>query len=229
LFRGDGRGGFEDVTEQTGLNRPMLPMGANFGDFNNDGYLDCYLGTGDPDYFSLMPNLAFVNRDGKRFDDVTMAAGLGHLQKGHGVSFADLDNDGDLDVFQQMGGAFRGDAANDVLYENPGFGNNWLAVELVGKQSNRSAIGARLRAEVVNADGSFRSVYRHVNSGGSFGSNPLRQTLGLGKDGTIQSLEVFWPTTGITQTFSAVPTNRLIRITEGEQDFEHLTPKLLRF
>ena len=92
----------------------------------------------------------------------------------------------------------RRDAFSDVLYKNPGFGNNWLAVELIGKRSNRSAIGARLRAEVVRPDGSVRSVYLHVNSGGSFGANPLRQTIGLGENGTVRKLEVFWPTTNET-------------------------------
>ena len=229
LFRGDGHGGFENVTEKCGLNIPMLPMGVNFGDVNNDGYPDFYLGTGDPSYFSLMPNLLFVNHEGKSFENVTMAAGMGHLQKGHGISFADLDNDGDLDVFEQMGGAFRGDKAYNVLYENPGFGNNWLSVDVVGTRSNRSAIGARLHAEVVGPDGSVHSVYRHVNSGGSFGANPLRQTLGLGKDGKIQLLEVFWPTTHETQQFRDVPTNQIIRITEGDGKFTVRNLKKLSF
>jgi hypothetical protein len=229
LYRGDGRGGFEDVTAQYGLNRPMLPMGANFGDLNNDGYLDFYLGTGDPDYWSLMPNLCFVNRDGQAFEDVTMAAGLGHLQKGHGVSFADLDNDGDLDIFEQMGGAFRGDAFNDCLYENPGFGNGWIAIDLVGKRSNRSAIGVRLRAEVIYPDGSIQSVYRNLDSGGSFGANPLRQTIGLGKNGKLRILEVFWPTTNETQRFENLPAGGFIRITEGDNHVDVRNLTALRF
>jgi hypothetical protein len=132
-------------------------------------------------------------------------------------------------MFEQMGGAFRGDAADNVLYENPGFGNNWLAVELVGKQSNRSAIGARLHMVVIGPDGSTRSVYRHINSGGSFGANPLRQTLGLGKGGAVRSLEVFWPTTGKTQQFVDVPSGVLLRIIEGENEFVVQNPKKLLF
>jgi len=230
LYRGDGHGGFEDVTERTGLDKyPMLVMGANFGDLNNDGFLDMYLGTGDPDFWSLMPKLCFLNRGGERFFNVTMASGMGHLQKGHGVSFADFDNDGDLDVYEQMGGAYPGDKFNDVLYENPGFGSNWLGVELVGTRSNRSAIGARLHAVVEEPNGSTHSVYRHVNSGGSFGSNPLRQTLGLGKNGKLRSLEVYWPTTGETQRFTDLPTNEVIRITEGKHDFTVLQLKKLDF
>ena len=81
-------------------------MGANFGDLDNDGFLDFYLGTGSPEYDSLMPNLMFRNREGKMFADVTTAGGFGHLQKGHGIAFADFDNDGDQDVFAELGGAY---------------------------------------------------------------------------------------------------------------------------
>ena len=94
-------------------------MGANFGDVDGDGFLDFYLGTGDTDYAELMPNVLYWNQAGQRFVDVTFASGLGHLQKGHGVVFADLDHDGDVDLFEQMGGAYRGDGFADVLYENP--------------------------------------------------------------------------------------------------------------
>jgi hypothetical protein len=148
LYEGDGRGGFRDVADQYGLGIPMQPMGSNFGDLNNDGYLDFYLGTGDPSYSSIVPNLMFLNLAGQRFADISVVGGFAHLQKGHGVAFADLDNDGDLDVFEKMGGAFPGDAFSDVLYENPGMGNNWLAVQLVGRQSNRSAIGVRIRVQI---------------------------------------------------------------------------------
>ena len=161
-------------------------MAGNFGDLDNDGYLDFYLGTGYPDYEALMPNVMYRNRRGTGFADVTSAGGFGHLQKGHGIAFADLDNDGDQDVFEQMGGFLPGDKYFNVAFENPGFGNHWIGVELVGVRSNRSAIGARIRAEVVE-NGRRRSIYKHVNSGGSFGANPLRQTIGLGEASTHRS------------------------------------------
>ena len=82
----------------------MAPMGANFGDIDNDGFLDFYLGTGMMAYSGLIPDLLFKNDAGKRFLDVTTSSGTGHLQKGHGVSFADYDNDGDLDLFVVLGG-----------------------------------------------------------------------------------------------------------------------------
>ena len=227
LYHGTGDGGFEEVASRTGLGRPTAAMGSNFGDLDNDGYLDFYLGTGYPSYHSLMPNVMYRNRRGTGFADVTYSGGFGHLQKGHAVVFADFDNDGDQDVFEQMGGAFPGDRFNNALYENPGFGHHWITIHLVGAQTNRSAIGARIRAEVIE-HGTRRAIYRHVNSGGSFGANPLRQTIGLGTASRIESLEVFWPTTGRTQTVADVPVDLVLRIVEGEPSYVPIPLKTLK-
>ena len=213
LYMGDGEGGFTNVAEAAGLMMPMLPMGANFGDLDGDGFLDIYLGTGDPDYASLMPNLLLMNRQGRGFVDVTMAGGVGLVQKGHGVAFGDIDGDGDIDLFEQMGGAYIGDRFRDAVFENPGFGNRHITVHCIGTRSNRSAIGARIRVDV-DGPGGRLTVYRHVNTGGSFGANPLRQTIGLGKAQRILAVEVYWPTIGITQREENVPLDALIRVTE---------------
>ena len=230
LYRGTNRGRFLDVSGRYGLTEPTAAMGSNFGDLDNDGYPDFYLGTGYPPYHSVMPNVMYRNRNGRGFSDVTYAGGFGHLQKGHGVVFADLDNDGDQDIFQQMGGAFPGDRFGNALYENPGFGNHWITIALEGVRSNRSAIGARIRAVVVDEQsGRRRSIYRHVNSGGSFGGNPLRQTLGLGRASRIERLEIHWPATGITQAFADVPADRTIHIVEGEPSYSTLPLRPLTF
>ena len=227
LYRGDGQGGFEEISRQRNLDRPAAPMGSNFGDLDNDGYLDFYLGTGTPDYHDLMPNLMYRSLGGKRFADVSIAGGFAHLQKGHGVVFADFDHDGDQDIFEQMGGSYAGDKYADALYENPGFGNHWIAIQLVGVQSNRSAIGARIRLEV-EEQGRARTIFKTVNSGGTFGANPLRQTIGLGRAPEIGRLEVLWPTTGETQVFRDVPADRFIRIVEGESRYRRLSlPKFV--
>jgi len=215
LWKGDGRGGFQDVAAAQGLTRLEQPMGANFGDLDGDGWLDFYLGTGYPEYEALMPNAMYRNRAGKGFADITTAGGFGHLQKGHGISFADLDNDGDVDVHEQMGGAFPGDGFGNVLYENPGFKRRWLKLQLVGREENRCAIGARICVTIVE-QGARRRIFRHVNSGGSFGSNPLRQDLGLGAAEKFEQLEVFWPRSGKTQEFRDLELDCSLRITEGE-------------
>jgi len=222
LYHATGLGGFADVAKQVGLDRPAMPMGSNFGDFDGDGWLDVYLGTGAPPYYCIMPNLLLMNRKGERFADVTTAAGVGHLQKGHGVVFADFDGDGDLDLFEEMGGAYPGDGFADALYVNPGFGNHWISVELRGRRTNRFGLGARIRV-VTTEGGARRSIYRHVNTGGSFGSNPFRQLIGLGRAERIESLEVFWPTTGETQRFAAVALDRAYRVDEGAGEIEERT------
>ena len=227
LFRGDGGSGFSEVANQSNLVTPIAPMGSNFGDLDNDGYLDFYIGTGWPHYMELMPNILYLNQGGGRFANVTYAGGFGHLQKGHAVVFADFDNDGDQDIFEQMGGAYPGDGYSNALYENPGFGQHWITIKLIGIQSNRSAIGARIHLKV-RENAVPRSIYKYVNSGGSFGCNPLRQTIGLGQADQVEVLQVFWPTTGLTQTFDRVASNQIIQIVEGKQEYTKLTLRRLK-
>ena len=172
-----------------GLYKVVPAMGLNFGDLDNDGWLDLYLGTGNPDFGTLIPNRMFRNAEGRAFQDVTTAGNFGHLQKGHAIAFGDVDNDGDQDVFEEMGGAFLADKAYSALYLNPGEGNHWLRLELEGVRSNRSAIGARIKVELETGSGT-RYLYRTVGSGGSFGCSPLRAEIGLKDAEGIASVEV---------------------------------------
>jgi hypothetical protein len=226
LQREDGR--FENVAEAFGLRAESQPRGGNFGDVDNDGFPDLYLATAAPGFESLMPNLMYRNRGGAGFDNVTFSGGFGHLQKGNGVAFADFDNDGDQDVFLQVGGLDAGDAFGSALFANPGFGNHWLRVRLVGEKSNRSAIGARIRADIIENEAK-RSIYRWVNSGGSFGANPLAQQLGLGSAAKIDRLEVYWPTSDTTQHFENVPVDSQVEIHEGRADLKTIELKPFSF
>lgn len=221
VYRGDGQGGFRDVSAELGLALPAMPMGSGFGDLDNDGFPDFYLGTGDPQYYSLMPNLLFHNEGGQRFANVTMASGTGHLQKGHGVAFADLDGDGDQDLFCVVGGAVPGDAFRNVLFENPGFGNHWLAVRLVGTESPRDGHGARLCAVVRGSDRE-RRVYGQVGPGGSFAGSPLRVHLGLGRAERLERLEVRWPKSGQVQVVTGLALDSAVRVVEGQEGFAKL-------
>ncbi len=214
LYRNAGNGRFLDVTEAAGLKKSLMPMGANFGDIDNDGFLDIYLGTGSPSYVSLVPSMLLRNRGGKSFVDVTVSSGTGEMHKGHGVAFADLDNDGDEEIVFKVGGATPGDAHAFRLFENPGHGNDWLGVRLVGVRSNRAAIGARIKVTVEEAGGTRRSIYRTVTSGGSFGASPFEQHIGLAKASRVTELEIRWPASGTRQTFSSVPKNEVIEIRE---------------
>jgi tetratricopeptide (TPR) repeat protein len=227
LYENDGKGGFVDATERVRLSRVAYPMGSSFGDVDNDGYPDLYLATGAPDFSTLFPNVMYRNGDdgagGRVFQDVTIATDTGHLQKGHGVAFGDLDGDGDQDMFVKLGGALKDDAFRDALYENPGHGNHWLTVRLTGVKSNRFGVGARVKA-TIEEDGKSRSVCAFVGMNSSFGGNSLQEEMGLGKASRILELEVYWPTSDTTQRFTEVPLDRIVRVVEGEPPLR-LEPK----
>lgn len=215
LYRGDGKGGFTEVSLARQLQHPHNPMGANFGDLNADGFLDFYLGTGHPNYWELAPNAMYLNQQGESFINVSSSGGFGHLQKGHAVVFADFDNDGDQDVFEQMGGAVAADKFRDAFFENPGFGARWIKVKAIGTASNTSAIGTRITVHFFDQSGGARKVVRHVNSGGSFGANPLRQYFGLGQARAIERIEIFWPVTGKTQIIESPGFDQILTVTEA--------------
>jgi hypothetical protein len=214
LYHNEQDGTFKDVTEAAGLYRVVPGMGLNFGDIDHDGFLDIYQGTGNPELTSIVGSRMFRNDGGRRFQDVTSAGNFGHLQKGHAIAFGDVDNDGDQDVFAQMGAAFLADKAFSALYKNPGNGNAWLGIELVGVRSNRKGVGARIKV-TVDTPGGPRSIYRTVGSGGSFGANPLGQQIGLADASRIAGLEVFWPATGQTQRVSGLDLRNWYEIREG--------------
>lgn len=214
LYRNRGDGTFEDVSKAAGLDRVLHAMGSNFGDLDNDGFPDFYLGTGDPDMLTLVPNVMLWNDGGRRFRDVTTAGRFGHLQKGHGAAFADFDNDGDQDVYMNMGGAYSGDNYRNVLFQNPGSTNRWLTLKLEGVKASRAALGARIKVNVATAAGP-RAIYRWIGPGGSFGVNPLRAEIGLGAARSVESVEILWPGTAEAQVLRGIEPNRAYRIREG--------------
>jgi hypothetical protein len=218
LYRNDG-GRFTDVAKEVGIDRAWLPMGCSFGDVDNDGWLDVYLGTGDPSYQSIMPNIALRNDRGRKFQDITLSSGLGHLQKGHGVCFADLDDDGDQDIYHQLGGLYPGDAFRNALFLNPGHGNRYVKIDLVGVKSNRQGVGARITVSVDTPDGP-RSLHRAVGSVSSFGQCPRRQEIGLGDATRITGVVIEWPASGIRQEVGPLPLDSIVRVTEGVNEVE---------
>jgi hypothetical protein len=223
LYRNDTKGGFQDVTNAVGLNRFVPTMGANFGDLDNDGFLDIYLGTGAPSYAALIPNFAFRNQAGKKFADVTAATGAGHLQKGHGVAFGDFDNDGDEDFYVNIGGFVPGDYYNKALFANPGGAHNWISIKLNGAKSNRAAIGAKIKLTLAGVNGQKSLRYREVTGGGSFGASSLRQEIGLGRARQIDAIEVWWPASGSRQVFRNVKVNQFIEIDESNSAYRPQT------
>ena len=164
--------------------RRSPPMGCNFGDIDNDGYprllprhrRHVVLGTSSR-------TCMFKNVGGKTFEDVTMSSGTGHLQKGHGVSFADYDDDGDLDLFVEAGGARPGrqrrttSCSATPATAATGSRSSWSAPGPTARPSGR-----RIQATVDRrADGPRRSIYRTVGNNSSFGGNSLVEPIGLAR------------------------------------------------
>jgi tetratricopeptide (TPR) repeat protein len=222
LYRNMKNGTFKDVTVEVGLDKVNMPMGANFGDVDNDGFLDIFLATGGPEYGALVPKMLLRNNEGKSFVDITATSGTGELHKGHGVAFADLGNNGQEQILVSIGGATPGDAHAFRVFQNPRNDNDWITVKLVGVKTNRAAIGARIHVTVEDEGKPPRSIYRTVGSGGSFGASPLQQHIGLGKTAKITNLEIWWPASGTRQNFVNVRTNQFIEVKEFAKDYTKL-------
>jgi len=229
LYRNNHDGTFTNVSKEAGLNKVTFSMGANFGDIDNDGYPDMYFGTGNPDFKSLVPNKMFRNLGGQKFADVTVSSRTGNLQKGHGVAFADIRNTGIQDIFAEIGGAYKGDSYTSSLYVNPGqSNNNWISLKLEGVKANHAAIGSHIRINITE-NGIKRSVYKDVNSGGSFGSSPLQQEIGVGQAKTIDEIEIQWAGSNTVQRFKNIAVNQFLHLTEGDSKPEVIQLKRLAY
>jgi hypothetical protein len=212
LFRNEGGKRFENVADDVGLDGVYIAMSSNYADFDGDGWLDFYLGTGDPALSTLIPNRMFRSLNARRFADVSASTRTGNLQKGHGIACGDWDRNGSIDIFIEMGGAVNGDKYHNILFQNPGNEHSWVTLRLTGKKTNRAAIGARIKIET--AGDNPQTIYRHVSSGSSFGANPLEQTIGLLRATEIARITIDWPVSSTQQVFENVAVNRLYEIEE---------------
>ena len=221
LYENNGAGLYTDRTKDSGLFKVHSTMGANFADVNNDGYDDLYLGTGYPAIDSLVPNAFYINNKGLSFIDETHIYGLGHIQKGHGVAFADYDLDGDLDIFEQMGGFYLSDGFTNILYQNSNNINNWIGIKLIGSESNKIAFGAKINLVCNNKN--YNSI---VDPGGSFGSSSLIKVMGIQDCKNIDKLYITWPKDKNIQEINNISVNQYILVKETEIGYKKIKFKV---
>jgi hypothetical protein len=199
-----GGGGFVDVGAASGTQDARgWGISANAGDVDNDGWMDFLVTNGFSPLSS--PNVLFRNRGNGTFEDLTAALGGGRFD-GRGVAFADYDGDGDLDVV-----VTAGQSAPTRLWRNDStHGNHWLTIRLVGRFSNRSAVGARVEVETP-----LMTTLQEVSGGAGRGSqNSLALEFGLGAAQRVDRVTIRWPS-GLEQTLTALAVDQAITVVEG--------------
>ena len=217
LYHNQGDGTFADVALPAGLGRSFGSMGAGVGDVDNDGYPDLYLANGGPEMYRLERNVLFLNRGDGTFADVSEAAGVANLGKGHGATFADYDEDGDQDLYAGLGGHYDADLWANALYRNDGPAGGSISVRAM--DGPRDALGARV---LVEAGGS--RVHRQMASGFGFGSsNAAPLSFGLGPATEVNRVEVVWPG-GERQSWGPLPAGAEVVVRRGEAEAEIRRP-----
>jgi hypothetical protein len=215
LFVNDGGKAFRYVSPATGLGRLSYRFGgwgAGFIDYDNDGWKDLYSANGDVDYLgdnAKQSDTMWRNLDGKSFADVSAAMGPAFTLKGfhRGSAFADLNNDGSLDI------VVTGLNERPRILINAGTpAAHWLLLDLQGTRGSRDAIGAKVKVTTTSG----RTLHNHVSvSTGLSSSSDRRVHFGLGADNAISTVEIRWPG-GRVQTLSDVKADQILKVREPE-------------
>lgn len=234
FYRNLGPQGFVDATRAIGLLAPtrrVLGWGTGFFDFDNDGLLDLFTANGHvqpepgPGVPYAMNAQVFQNVAGERFEEVSDGAGsYFHSQwNGRGAAFGDIDNDGKIDIIVVHHHQPMAILKNDTRSQN-----HWLRLNLLGRKSDRGAVGAKVTI-IRRASGGDESpvatndkadqmkawpLMRHVGAAGSYlSSNDRRVHVGLGTDSDASEIEVRWPS-GEVQVVRGVQRDRELTLRE---------------
>lgn len=253
LYQNDGAGNFVEVGAQTGLKDEMQTWSAAWNDFDNDGFLDVFIGSSSS---TFTHKLNRNNGDGT-FTDISASTGI-HALAMTGIENCtyDFNNDGFADILSNgnillnnkdmtftllpyalpnNNGSF-GDLNNDGfidafangnIYLNDGNSNHWLVINTIGVESNINGIGARL-----SITSNLGTQIREVRSGEGFKyMSTLNTHFGLGEDTEITNLTITWPS-GIVDTMEDIEVDQVISITEGSTILglnSHLTNNLILY
>jgi hypothetical protein len=221
LYHNEGTGLFIDEGPTSTIGKATLltlTFGCFFFDYDLDGLLDIVAIDGHvaDDINSVQPKVTYAepphlfrNLGQKKFDEITSKVGSAFSRPivGRGAAYADIDNDGDLDLLITTNNGpaylFRNDGGNQ---------NNFLRVKAIGTASNRDAIGARVSVKLAGG----AELHNMVRGGSSYCSqSELPLTFGLGKSDKVSRVEIAWPS-GRKDTVSDVVANQLITIQEGK-------------
>ena len=223
IYVNDGSGLFEEQSGRSGLgaaSRAYTGFGTAWFDVDNDGWLDTLIVNGAVQTMEALRKvndplplhqrkLLFRNLGDRRFEDVTSRGGAAFelSEVGRGAAFGDIDNDGDTDVL-----VANNDGKPRLLINNVGNRNHWLGLRLVGKQTPRDMLGARVG--VVRDNGS--TLWRRARSDGSYASaNDPRVLVGLDQSTKVGRVRVIWPS-GTTEEWSTVAIDRYTTLKEGD-------------
>jgi hypothetical protein len=208
LYHNDGGGTFTRMTSDVVgsiASDPAIFAGCAWGDFDNDGFVDLFVTHGDD------INYLYHNNGDGSFTRILTGSLVNDVGHSVGCAWADYDNDGFLDLFVAKGGTVGG-PQNNGLYRNNGNKNNWLKVKCVGTVSNRSAIGAKVRAKATIGGKTFWQL-REISAGSAINPTPLEAHFGLGDATNVDTLRIEWPS-GIVQEFQNVAAKQFLTITE---------------
>ncbi|MEM9917251.1 MAG: FG-GAP-like repeat-containing protein [Bacteroidota bacterium] len=186
LFHNQGDGTFVNIAETAGVNDNGMGWGTSFIDFDKDGLLDIYVAN-ESDFFNPPdPNVLYRNMGDFTFEKVATDDPISNIDNSFGVACLDYNQDGSMDLLV----ANKDDGEHLQLFQNTQQEGRWLGLKLLGRESNRDGVGAKV--ELIDDLG--KKHYRELTAGHGWASqNSQRLYFGLGDAIDIVEANIYWP------------------------------------